>query len=248
MRRNVLLALPLLLFAGDALAWGLQTHLYFAQHLLVAVPFADPDLRRAVLRFPRLVLAGACLPDLSVAGAALGLSQFRRSHRWSEARRYACAASDEERAVAAGYASHLLADVVAHNLFVPEHESRILDIAYATHALCEWAMDEHLRRDTFAAPADVLDAERTVVASIVARRLRCGEAPARRAIGALARADALLRRSRLPRLCRFVLARLDHLLPTRLDAYARATALRLSQVGPILEGVMPLAEPEPGLG
>lgn len=29
-----ILALPLLAHASDALAWGLQTHLFFAQHVL----------------------------------------------------------------------------------------------------------------------------------------------------------------------------------------------------------------------
>ena len=56
-----------LCFAPDAAAWGLQTHVFLAQWLLAAAPFADPQLRAAVLRLPRLVLAGACLPDLSLA-------------------------------------------------------------------------------------------------------------------------------------------------------------------------------------
>jgi len=241
------LALPLLAFAGDALAWGLQTHLFFAQHVLLLVPLADPDFRRAALRFPRLVLAGACLPDLSLAGRALGTAAFSRNHLWSNARRYCAAACDEERAVAVGYASHLLADVVAHNRFVPEHEARIADVSYATHALCEWAMDEHLRSAVFAAPADLLDAERHLLAAIVARRSACTDATALRAILFLAHAEAMLRKSRLPRLCRAVMRRLDHLLSPRLDAYARETARALAPICTLLEGVAPDADPEPML-
>lgn len=240
-----ILALPLLAFAGDALAWGLQTHLFFAQHVLLLAPLADPEFRRAALRFPRLVLAGACLPDLSLAGRALGSAVFSRNHLWSTARRYCAATCDEERAVAVGYASHLLADVVAHNRFVPEHEARIADVSHATHALCEWAMDEHLRVAVFATPADVLDAERHLLAGIVARKSACAEDTACRAILFLARAEALLRKSRLPRLCRIVMRRLDHLLSPRLDAYARETALGLAAIGTLLEGVAPEAEPEP---
>ena len=133
--RRFFLALPLLLAAGDALAWGLQTHVYFAQHLLFALPLLDPAVRRAALRLPRLVLAGACLPDLALAGAALGTPRFRRTHQWASLRRLAAAVSDEERAVALGYASHLVADVVAHNRFVPEHERRVADVRHVTHAL-----------------------------------------------------------------------------------------------------------------
>ncbi len=101
---------------------------------------ADP---RSGQRLPRLVLAGACLPDLALAGRVLGLRAFGRAHQWSTLRRLA-AAPDEERAIAVGYASHLLADVVAHNRFVPEHERRILEVPHITHALCEWAMDRHV--------------------------------------------------------------------------------------------------------
>src|SRR5688500_1902135 len=62
------------LFAGDALAWGLQTHVFLAQAALLALPavaLCDPELRRAALRLPRLVLTGACLPDLALMGRLL---------------------------------------------------------------------------------------------------------------------------------------------------------------------------------
>ena len=58
--------IPLLLWSADAHAWGLYTHVYFAQLLVWAVPLTDPRYRRAVKAFPRLVLAGACLPDLAL--------------------------------------------------------------------------------------------------------------------------------------------------------------------------------------
>jgi len=70
-------ALPLAMFAPDAYAWGLQTHLFFAQCAVFLVPFADRELRAAVSRFPRLVLAGACLPDLALAALfAAGARRF----------------------------------------------------------------------------------------------------------------------------------------------------------------------------
>jgi zinc dependent phospholipase C len=242
---RLLLFLPLVLFAGDALAWGLQTHLYFAQHLLFAVPLLDPDLRRAALRFPRLVLAGACLPDLALAGAALGIPVFRSTHRWSSLRRVAAATCDEERAVAMGYASHLLTDVVAHNRFVPEHEDRVLEVAHATHALAEWAMDEYLRGWVCAAPGELLGAERGTLAAIVAPRWRCEENVALRVIDWLAGADRLLRASRLPRLCRGLLRWFDRRYAPRFDAYVRETSALLAQVGPALDGLQPAGEPEP---
>src|SRR5687767_15086184 len=146
----------MMFFAGDALAWGLQTHVFLAQWALAALPLADPQFRAAALRLPRLVLAGACLPDLALAGRLLGESAFRRAHQWSTLRRLATACWDEERAIAVGYASHLLADVVAHNRFVPDHEARIAHDPHVTHALCEWAMDQHVKPLLEVEPADLL--------------------------------------------------------------------------------------------
>lgn len=246
-RCSLLLAPGLLLLAGDAFAWGLQTHLFFAQHVLLAAPLLDRDFRRAVFRLPQLVLAGACLPDLSLAGRALGTPAFQHSHLWPTLRRFAAAASDEERAIAAGYASHLVADVVAHNQFVPEHESRIAKVAWVTHALSEWAMDEHVRHAVFARAGDLLDAERTTLAAVVARQMRCSEALARRAIVFLARADRMFRYSPVPRLCRGLVRRFDHLMAPRFEAYLRATAAQLAQIGAVLEGAVPGGEAEPAI-
>jgi len=243
--RPVLLALPLLLAAGDALAWGLQTHVYFAQHLLFALPLVDPALRRAALRFPRLVLAGACLPDLALAGAALGTRLFRRTHQWPALRRLAAATCDEERAVAIGYASHLVADVVAHNRFVPEHERRVADVRHVTHALAEWAMDDFLRGWVCASPGELLETERATLADIVARRFRCEASLAQRVLGWLAGADRLLRGARLPRLSRVLLARIDRRMAPRFEAYVRETSALLGQVDAALEGIQPAGEPDP---
>ena len=72
--------LPLLLFAGEANAWGLVTHTYFAQALLWASPLLDPRFRQAIQRFPTLVMAGACLPDI-----ALVTRSTPYTHGWSTA-------------------------------------------------------------------------------------------------------------------------------------------------------------------
>ena len=67
-RAAFLWSVPAALFAGDALAWGLYTHVYFAQLLVWAVPLLDPAIRRAVRQFPQRLMAGACLPDLALVG------------------------------------------------------------------------------------------------------------------------------------------------------------------------------------
>lgn len=231
--------LSALFFAPDALAWGLQTHVFLAQWALAAVPLADPQVRAAVLRFPRLVLAGACLPDLALSGRILRLAAFRCAHRWSTMRRLAAACWDEERALAVGYASHLLADVVAHNRFVPEHERRIADIPHLTHAACEWAMDEHLRPRLSVTPAELLDAESSTLAEAAARTFRCTEAIAHRAIHFLGRGERALRASPVPAMC------LRGVGTAGFDAYVEDAKALIRQVGAVLAGVEPRLEPEP---
>jgi hypothetical protein len=197
--RSLPYTLPLALFAPDALAWGLQTHLFLAQAALALLPFTDSSLRAAVARLPHLLLAGACLPDLFLAGRMLGTPAFARAHRWSTLRRIAAAPrNDEDRVLAAGYASHLVSDVVAHNFFVPEHEARLVNVPHATHAAAEWAMDHYLGQRM---AVGTLLAHATV-APFVMRAFRCDPAVARRALGALSTADGWLRASPIPWLCR----------------------------------------------
>ena len=231
------LALVLLPFAPDALAWGLQTHLFFAHYALLAVPFLDPELRRAAARLPGLVLAGACLPDLALAGRALGTPVFRRAHRWSTLRRLAAAPRDDaDRALALGYASHLVSDVIAHNLFVPEHEARLVNVSHVTHAICEWAMDDHVQREFAMRPREVLSLHHEEAATFAARSFRCEERTARRALRLLERADAVLRATPVPRLCRNLLSVFQKGVEQRFDTYIRRTTSTLRALEPALAG------------
>jgi Zinc dependent phospholipase C len=234
-----------LLFAPDAAAWGLQTHVFLAQWLLAAAPFADPQFRAAALRLPRLVLAGACLPDLALAGRMIGVRTFRRAHQWSTLHRLAATCWDEERAIAVGYASHLLADVVAHNRFVPEHERRIVDVPHLTHAICEWAMDEHLKKGLTLKPAELLRSEGPMVAATVARTFGCSEALAGRTIRVLAGAEWALRASPLPRLCRRVVDFFDLEVVPRFDAYIGDASALVRRIEAVLHGEVPRWQPEP---
>ena len=230
-----------LLIAPDALAWGLQTHVFVAQWLLAALPLADSQLRAAVLRWPRLVLAGACLPDLALAGRMLGLAVFHPAHRWATLHRLAAACWDEERAIAVGYASHLLADVIAHHRFVPEHERRIAGVPHATHALCEWAMDRHIEAHLEWQPAQLLAEEAVLLGEAAARTFRCPPTVARRALAVLARGEHSLRASGVPALCRRAVV----LYGTDFDAYLRDVRTLVGQVEGVLAGLEPSWQPEP---
>jgi len=238
--RLLLHASPWMLWSADALAWGLYTHVYFAQLLLWAVPLLDPRLRAAVARFPRLVMTGACLPDLALTGPRVGSQAFAESHRWETAHAMLSDAECQaEQALAVGYASHLLVDVIAHNHFVPAHEKLWLDVPWLTHASVEWAMDAHVARHAFARPGELLADQERFAADFAARHFACKSSVALAALRLLAKADRHLRRSRLPELC-YRAMRLDSGLKARFDAYIEATTRRLAQLNRVLDQEAPV--------
>jgi hypothetical protein len=239
-RRTALLwSVPALLFAGDALAWGLMTHVYFAQLLVWGVPLFDPALRRAVRRFPQRLMAGACLPDLALVGATAGTRAFDASHRWETAHALLDAAYDDEtRACAVGAMSHLWVDIIAHNHFVPAHEHLWWNVPMLTHAAAEWAMDHHIARQLFRPPAHLLQADDWLV-DYVACNFDCTPVASRRAIRQLAGAERLLRQSRLPGALHGMGRVLDRKLATRFDYYIQEVTARLPQMNRVLAGEAP---------
>ena len=224
------------LYAPDAHAWGLQTHLVFAQYALALLPLSDPELRAAAARFPRLVLAGACLPDLAIVGRFfLRTPAFLRSHRWAMLRRISAAPrSDEHRALAFGYATHLVSDVIAHNHFVPEHEARFGRHAMIGHLVSEWAMDRYLGVRT--GVSDVLADARAAAVDFVAAGFRCNEDLARRAVDGLGRADRLLRASPAPWLCHGAVRLMNRNWEANFQAYLERTTAGLAGVQLALAG------------
>ncbi len=240
--------IPLLLYSNDALAWGLYTHVYFAQQLVWAIPLADARFRRAVSAFPGWVMAGACLPDLSLTGQHAGTDDFQQTHQWDTARRLLEQAdSDEERAIALGFASHLLVDIIAHNHFVPAHEKLWLNIPLLTHASSEWAMDAHVKSHAFSSPSKLLKQNRDVLADFAAKHFQCDVVNARRAIMLLAHGDGLLRGSRLAEGLYRTGKVLDRNLKRRFNYYLRETSRRLVQINQVIGGRDPAWHPEPPL-
>lgn len=232
--------LPLLAHSADAHAWGLATHVYFSQLLVWAVPLLDTRLRDAARRFPRLVLAGSCLPDLALFGRSARTTAFDNSHDWMRAASLLeAAATPEQRAIALGYGSHLFVDVIAHNHFVPAHEQMWLRLPMLTHAVAEWVMDAHIAPQLFARPYALLAAERTTLATYVVQHFDCGQAEAERALRQLERATALLYRSGLPHWLAGGARALDGNTVRRCDHYAAETAKRLPEINRFLKGEAP---------
>jgi len=238
--------IPLLLYSADAHAWGLGTHVYFAQLLLWAVPLTDPRYRKAVKSFPQLVLAGACLPDLSLLGRHLGVRQLDGTHLWEHPRAQLDSADGvAESAIALGYASHLLVDVIAHNHFVPAHEKMWLNAPMVTHVVAEWAMDSHIGAQLFIPPSELIRLHRDELAQYVARHFKCPFEAAKNALLCLAGAEAGLRMAGITQLCYGAACALDSGVRRRFNYYLGETTARLADINRLLAGEEPQWHAEP---
>ena len=226
--------LALCVVASDACAWGLGTHVYFAESL-TSLTLAVPALMLAVKRFPQWVMAGACLPDLALFGRHCGTQAFDGNHQWATAHRLLdTAQSDEARAAATGYASHLFIDVIAHNHFVPSHEQRWLHVPRLTHAAAEWAMDVHLGKRIRIWPAEALQVLSGDLADYISDSFSCPAAAAKKTLTSLIRGERLLRAVRLPECCYGLALGLDRGLAARFDDYLAVTEAALPRIDHVL--------------
>jgi hypothetical protein len=238
--------IPLLLWSADAHAWGLYTHVYFAQLLLWAIPLTEPRFKRAIKAFPKLVLAGACLPDLALLSEHPWGEPFSTTHQWKRARQLLDdAKSDEEFALSLGFVSHLLVDVIAHNHFVPAHEKMWGNVPVLTHAACEWAMDMHIRQYLYAEPAELMRAHRGELADYVSQHFACPRSLAARGVDILAGAENLLRTSRLSNFCYQGGRWFDAGMQRRFNFYLKETSAHLTHIDRILLGEEPVWNPNP---
>ena len=232
--------LPCCLYSVDANAWGLITHLYFAQSLLWAMPLLDPRLQNIIKRFPELVMAGACLPDLAVIS-----HRFRHTHLWENAHQLLISAkSDEETALAIGYASHLYVDVIAHNHFVPAHEAMWHKNDLLTHITAEWAMDAHLAGHLKTSPRRLLTEHKRLISAFISPHFRCSEAATDLALKRLAFWDGVLRSVKLPHLIYGVVRIIDKRVFKHFVYYIAKTQVALEDIGSLLNGQKPDFEPE----
>lgn len=140
----VLAALALLLLLpGHAWAFGPATHIFLGEQLLNNL-FLLPDWIGTLLRaFPQSFLYGSVAADISFAKKYVPAG--RHSHYWHVGEEiYASADNERMRAVSLGYLSHLAADTIAHNFFVPRQLLTTSSTKALGHSYWEHRMDVHL--------------------------------------------------------------------------------------------------------
>lgn len=108
----------LLIGATPALAWGPATHMKLGSDLLGQLGVLPAVVAALLARYRRDYLFGNLAADMVIAKRLSRVRQF--CHHWATG--FAIledASTDASRAFALGYLSHLAADTVAHNKFIP---------------------------------------------------------------------------------------------------------------------------------
>jgi Zinc dependent phospholipase C len=243
--RKFVWAIPLSFYALDANAWGLYTHVYFSQYLLLTVPLLGAKqlhqkILQAIQQYPNLVLAGACLPDLAIVSKA-----FNTTHQWRISEQMLAAArTEQELAIAVGYSSHLFVDVIAHNHFVPAHEAKWENKNIVTHIASEWAMDAYVAKQLDHKPHQLIRQHLTVLTEFVAPIFKVPSKTTKTSLNRLAFLDQLLRLTKIAPIILWTLKKRDSEFIKNLHYYLGKTEIALSHFHHALQGKRPNWEPE----
>jgi hypothetical protein len=127
---------------SDAFAWTPGTHVFLGEAVMRSLTLLPPNIAELLSAFPYDFLYGSIAADTSIAKkyAAAG----RHCHSWAVGLDVLDAAKDEPaRAFALGYLSHLAADSVAHNYFVPMQLAVTSSTSSLGHSYWESRFDTH---------------------------------------------------------------------------------------------------------
>ncbi len=141
-----LAALLWLLLPDQAHAWGPVTHLQIGLEALRHLGQFEHSLRMLLQSFPYDYLYGCIGADIIFAKGLAKLHEH--SHNWTVAFDVLEeASSPSQEAFAYGYLSHLAADVVAHNYFIPESVVKSYSAKTFRHLYWEVRFDALAKRD-----------------------------------------------------------------------------------------------------
>jgi hypothetical protein len=138
------LAIVLVLLLPDAAwAFGPAAHVYLGTHLLDALTLIPPMIADLLRAHPQSFLYGSMAADISFAKKYVPAG--RHCHFWHVGEEILQAAeNDRLRAVGYGYLSHLAADTIAHNFFVPRQLMLTASTKALGHAYWEHRLDVQL--------------------------------------------------------------------------------------------------------
>ena len=136
-------ALAVALFPADAHAWTPGTHIFLGESVMRSLPLLPAAIADLLGAFPYHFLYGSIAADTSIAKKYA--PQGRHCHSWTVGFEILDQARDEPlRAFALGYLSHLAADAVAHNHYVPRQLAVTSSTAAIGHSYWESRFETYL--------------------------------------------------------------------------------------------------------
>jgi hypothetical protein len=138
-----LAALALVLLPGVAYAWTPGTHIFLGESVLANLHQLPPLVADLVRAFPYDFLYGNIAADTSMAKKYAPVG--RHCHAWHVGQEILdLAPTDSLRAFGLGYLSHLAADTIAHNFFVPRQLVLTSSTVALGHSYWESRFETHL--------------------------------------------------------------------------------------------------------
>jgi Zinc dependent phospholipase C len=131
------------LLPHPAYAWTPGTHVFLGQAVMRSLTLLPASVAELLHAFPYDFLYGSIAADTSMAKKYAPAG--RHCHSWAVGLDVLDGARDEpSRAFAFGYLSHLAADSVAHNYFVPKQLTVTSSTSSLGHSYWESRFDTHL--------------------------------------------------------------------------------------------------------
>ena len=138
----------LLLLPHDAFAWGSGVHLQLGSAVLENLSVFRPAVAAVIGEFPFDYLYGCIAADITIGKKFTHYLQH--CHRWQMGLKVLQGAdTDAQRSCAYGYLSHLAADTIAHNYYVPYKLMMSFSSLTLKHTYWEMRFETFVDRDTW---------------------------------------------------------------------------------------------------
>ena len=138
----------LLLFPHDAFAWGSGIHLQLGSTVLENLTAIRPAVAAVIGAYPFDYLYGCIAADITIGKKFT--HYLLHCHRWQIGLKVLeNAETDSQRACAYGYLSHLAADTIAHNYYVPYKLMMSFSSLTLKHTYWEMRFETFVDRETW---------------------------------------------------------------------------------------------------
>jgi len=144
-----------LLIPEEALAWGPATHLQLGWHILYNLKYLYAPIKSLIEEYPYDYLYGCISADI-VVGKRFS-RELNHCHNWQVGFRVLkMAEKPSMQSFAYGYLSHLAADTVSHNYFIPEKMLKTFSTRILRHVYWEMRFDSLMDRLVWDIPYEIM--------------------------------------------------------------------------------------------